>query len=222
MELTKVYALKAEQIKALKEGLVIEINGSKLMLEGKEVYRVTSATNAKPRFTIFYAPNRSTTSVCVFSEANFEEAIKEYVRLYDSVINLKEDEYYKLLNEIKVDKSLMQYSEVNLKKLAVLIAEQMKPIKAYKRNGEKDDKGENVPLAKQIENGTARVVEFAVTKSIENAFKVGSIASCYVDVNGEPWYIRKDVIETTANLSSSAWEKKEVVKVVRYVEEDIF
>ena len=182
METIKNYGLTDSQIKDLKEGHVIEVNGSKLMLKDKQVYRVTNSTSAKPRFTIFYAPNRSTTSVCVFSEENFKDAIAEYLKHGES----------------------------------------MPRVKAYKRNGEKDANGQNVPLKDQIENGTARVIEFAVTKSLEHAYKVGALASCYIDENGEPWYIRNDVKETTANLATSAWEIKEPVRVSRIVEEVTF
>lgn len=76
----KVFALSLEQIEQLKAGHTINVNDAKLRLntETRQVMRVVSKTSSKPRFDTFYAPNRSTTTVCVFSEADFKNAIAVY------------------------------------------------------------------------------------------------------------------------------------------------
>ena len=171
MEQTKTLAvvITAEQVEQLKKGYVVEALGSKtkLMLVDGVPHKVTAQNSNKPRFTTFYAPRRSTTLVCAFSEADFVRAIAEY----------KEHG-----------------------------GEDMARIRAYKRNGEKDANGNNVPLEKQIENGTARVIAFAVTRKIDRALKTDGILQAYCDSENVCWYLRDDVEEITEGLTASNWK----------------
>lgn len=75
----------------------------------------------------------------------------------------------------------------------------------YKRNGAKDDKGANMPLAEQVAKGLARVVRFRVTDKIGEALKTDGIVQAYEDKDGKVWYLRNDIEEVTDGLTASHW-----------------
>lgn len=80
-----VVALSDEQIKALKEGKVIEaLDGkTKVALINGKPCKVLASTSSKPRFSMFYVPHRSTPLACQISEEDLKKAIIAYVEAQD-------------------------------------------------------------------------------------------------------------------------------------------